>query len=95
MQPDCQSCGACCAYSDTWPEFLEEDDGDGIPEAMCDCEHGRMKCIGDRCVALVGVIGEKVACAVYPNRPSVCRQFPHGNVDYCNTVRSYFNLPPL
>lgn len=48
MSVDCQSCGACCAYSDTWPEFLDEDTCEGIPDEMCNCETGRMKCNGDR-----------------------------------------------
>lgn len=92
---DCQSCGACCAYSCCWPEFVEEEDGDGIPEEMCDCDSGRMKCNGDRCVALIGDIGVKVSCVVYQNRPSVCQEFPHGDVNNCNTVRRRFKLPPI
>ena len=91
--PDCTACGACCAYSNNWPEFSDADDLDGVPESMCDCENGRMKCDGDRCVALVGVIGERVHCSVYPSRPLVCREFIPGSPD-CNTVRAYFGLPP-
>ncbi|MBK6616280.1 YkgJ family cysteine cluster protein [Ottowia sp.] len=87
----CTRCGACCAYSDTWPEFGEEDELDGIPEHMCDSDHGRMKCDGDRCVALVGGIGQSVRCAVYEGRPNVCREFLPGTTA-CNQVRRYFGL---
>jgi len=90
----CTTCGACCAYSDTWPEFSDDDVLDGVPEHMCDCDHGRMKCHGDRCVALLGDIGHAVQCSVYESRPSVCRQFLPATAD-CNEVRRYFDLSPL
>ncbi|MBG6083168.1 YkgJ family cysteine cluster protein [Rubrivivax gelatinosus] len=90
----CVSCGACCAYSYDWPEFEEEDDLDGVPVEMCDCDHGRMKCVGDRCVALEGVIGQAVRCAIYAGRPNVCRRFLPGT-DACTQVRAYFKLPAL
>jgi hypothetical protein len=77
---DCTTCGACCAWSDTWPEFTEESDRhmEGIPMELCDCDNGRMACDGNRCRALEGRIGEKVACTIYPYRPLVCRQFQPG-----------------
>lgn len=28
-----------------------------------------------RCVALEGEVGSRVACAIYPLRPSACREF--------------------
>jgi hypothetical protein len=56
---DCQTCGACCAYSRDWPRFSLEDDAAlaRIPERFVDDERGRMRCDGDRCTALVGEIG--------------------------------------
>lgn len=90
----CTSCGACCAYSHDWPEFCEEDDLEGIPESMCDCESGRMKCIGDRCVALVGEIGVAVGCSVYASRPGVCKAFEAGS-QACAEVRRWFQLEPV
>lgn len=53
-----------------------------------------------RCVALSGVIGERVGCTIYENRPSPCREFNvHGenglsNED-CNRARAHYGLPPL
>ncbi len=92
MSFDCQSCGACCAFSYDWPEFSEEDNCEGIPLEMCDCDHGRMRCIGDRCVALSGQIGVKVSCAVYAARPVVCKQFEPGTEE-CKRVRLWTSLP--
>jgi Fe-S-cluster containining protein len=90
---DCTTCGACCAYSESWPVFGDEPDDlmDGIPIEMCDCDHGRMKCNGDRCVALHGEIGLNVACSIYTNRPFVCRDFQPGS-DGCVYVRNFFKL---
>lgn len=91
---DCQTCGACCAYSDTWPEFLDDTDGDGIPLKMIDCDAGWMRCNGDRCCALEGVIGTAVRCTVYANRP--CREFsPEHRRDDCDRVRKWSGLPPM
>jgi Fe-S-cluster containining protein len=90
----CTSCGACCAYSYDWPEFSDDDDLDGIPEELCDCDVGRMKCNGDRCVALQGQIGQAVRCVVYESRPGVCRSFKPGTSN-CNTVRRFFGLSDL
>jgi Fe-S-cluster containining protein len=93
----CQTCGACCVFSHTWPELGEEDpDSEDIPLELVDCETGRMKCDGDRCLALEGVVGKKVRCTVYAHRPKVCREFsPQNRPHDCNTVRAHSGLPPL
>ena len=41
---------------------------------------------GDRCAALEGKIGEKVGCAIYDERPNVCRAFEVGNT-LCRSFR--------
>ncbi|MGQ9367418.1 YkgJ family cysteine cluster protein [Azospirillum sp. ST 5-10] len=87
--PDCEACGACCAYSWEWPAFIGPHDGDGIPDHLT--EAGRMRCDGDRCAALAGVIGEGVWCRVYADRPLVCREFTAGS-DACRAVRRHFSL---
>jgi len=92
MSFDCLSCGACCAYSESWPAFIGDGDGDGIPDELIDFGHERMQCYGDRCSALVGEIGTLAKCSVYENRPLVCREFQSGSDD-CNMVRRKFNLP--
>lgn len=72
---DCQSCGACCAYSAEWPRFsLESDEQLAlIPEAFVAADLSGMRCENDRCLALAGEIGKHVACTIYAVRPEVCR----------------------
>lgn len=91
---DCQRCGGCCAYSASWPVLMGERDGEGIPEDLIDCGNWRMQSYGNRCAALEGEIGSKVACSVYENRPLVCREFEAGSED-CRMVRRRLKLDPL
>jgi Fe-S-cluster containining protein len=88
---DCLTCGACCAYSDTWPAFIGDGDGAGIPDELIDFDRGRMQCYGNRCSALAGEIGRRAQCSVYANRPLVCREFQAGSED-CVMVRRSFSL---
>jgi Fe-S-cluster containining protein len=88
---DCIACGACCAYSESWPAFIGDRDGEGIPEELVDIEFERMQCYGNRCSALVGEIGTHAVCSVYAHRPLVCREFQSGSDD-CLMVRRSFNL---
>jgi uncharacterized protein len=90
---DCQACGACCSYSSEWPRFSLEDDAslERIPSRFVDDEHGRMRCEGDRCSALVGEVGVATACAVYTVRPDVCKACLPGD-DECRKARIRFNL---
>jgi Fe-S-cluster containining protein len=89
----CQACGACCAYSREWPRFSLEDDAAlaRIPARFVDDEGGRMRCVGDRCTALVGEVGVATSCAVYAVRPDVCRLCLPGD-DECLRARALFNL---
>jgi Fe-S-cluster containining protein len=88
---DCLYCGACCAYSESWPTFIGDGDGGGIPDELIDFDHGRMQCHGNRCSALEGEIGSRAQCSVYPDRPLVCREFQAGSED-CIMVRRSFGL---
>jgi Fe-S-cluster containining protein len=89
----CQACGACCAYSSEWPRFSLEDDAalDLIPAAYVDDGLGRMRCVGDRCSALVGKVGVSTSCAVYAVRPDVCRACLPGD-HACETARRHFGV---
>jgi hypothetical protein len=91
MSFDCLSCGACCAYSESWPVFIGAGDGEGIADELIDFDHGRMQCYGDRCSALVGEIGIRTQCGIYEKRPLVCREFQPGSED-CIMVRRNFDL---
>jgi Fe-S-cluster containining protein len=92
----CRTCGACCAYSREWPRFTleSEADLDRIPAYLADHSHGRMRCHGDRCTALVGEVGISTCCIIYDVRPEVCRACEPGD-DACRIARERFGLPPV
>lgn len=90
---DCQSCGACCAYSRDWPRFSLEEDAAlaRIPARFVDDEAGGMRCDGDRCSALSGVVGQRTSCNAYDVRPYVCRECQPGD-EACRIAREFFKL---
>jgi len=92
----CQSCGACCAYSENWPRFTTEDDAalDLIPENFVNARQSGMRCDGDRCSALSGRIGVATSCTIYAVRPEVCRTCMPGDVE-CGMARRKWGLPAL
>ncbi|CDX27428.1 hypothetical protein MPLB_960021 [Mesorhizobium sp. ORS 3324] len=90
---DCQSCGACCAYSADWPRFSTEEDAelDRIPEELVAADQSGMRCEGGRCAALHGEVGKQTACAIYEIRPHVCRACMPGGDD-CLMARELYGL---
>jgi Fe-S-cluster containining protein len=92
----CQSCGACCGYSENWPRFTIEDDAalDAIPAALVNERLSGMRCEDNRCTALNGTIGQATACTIYALRPEVCRDCQPGDPE-CLMARRKFRLPPL
>lgn len=91
----CRSCGACCAYSRDWPRFtLETEDEIGrIPAHYMDERQAGMRCIGNRCAALGGEVGVSTACAIYEQRPHVCRACEPED-EACSMARAHFGLQP-
>ncbi|MEA3536320.1 YkgJ family cysteine cluster protein [Rhizobium sp. CC-YZS058] len=85
---DCQTCGACCAYSADWPRFSMESDAELalIPEEFVAADFSGMRCENDRCSALDGTLGQHVGCRIYAVRPQVCRTCLPGD-DECLTAR--------
>ena len=92
----CQSCGACCAYSQNWPRFTGEDDAalDLIPAKYVNERLSGMACDGDRCSALSGEVGVATSCLIYAVRPEVCRICLPGDVE-CNMARRKHGLSPI
>lgn len=90
---DCQSCGACCAYSRDWPRFSLETEAEiaRIPPQYVNDAVGCMLSIDNRCSALEGRLGEHVACRVYEVRPIVCRDCMPGDEE-CLIARRHFGL---
>lgn len=63
----CSSCGACCVDS-----LVLVDPNNKIPMHMVD--GGLMRKQFGRCIALTGRVGKKwVGCAIYDDRPKICR----------------------
>lgn len=89
----CRTCGACCAHAREWPRFTLESDQAlaRIPARMIDDGGHGMRCDGERCAALVGVVGGQVACAIYAERPDVCRDCLPGDVA-CTIARAGIGL---
>ncbi len=78
----CLKCGACCAFyrvSFHWSETLTENQG--IPLEMTQQISPYMNAmIGTdqktpSCIGLGGIVGKKVICKIYQNRPECCRSF--------------------
>jgi Fe-S-cluster containining protein len=95
-QSPCQACGACCAYSSSWPRFTTEDDAalDLIPPEFVNERLSGMRCEGDRCAALQGEIGVATACGIYAIRPDVCRICMPGDAE-CTKARRKYGLPAI
>jgi uncharacterized protein len=108
----CMRCGACCAsyrVSFYWTEAADapgDDDHFAVPVAHTEPVDAYRRCMkvvdwkSLRCVCLTGVVGEQVACAIYANRPSPCREFhlhgEHGIANpRCNEARAKHGLPQL
>ena len=96
-QDACLSCGACCAYfrvSFYWSE------GETMPEDWVEpitpvysCMKGTNQA-KPRCVALSGEIGQQVACTMYEQRSSSCKEVQAGD-EQCAKARAAHNLIPL
>ena len=104
----CLSCGACCAYYRVSFYWAEADDFTcgGVPAEMTERLSGvRLAMKGTNqsnphCSALIGEIGHRVECAIYPNRPQVCRtlhsSWSAGRADEkCDKARMAVGLAPL
>jgi uncharacterized protein len=104
MSP-CQTCGACCAAFrvDFHPSELAGGAfawENGVPAALTVPVTARLlrmrgtDASPPRCQALRGEIGLAVACSIYADRPSPCREF---DVEHpaCNQARRRHGLPAL
>ncbi|MGI2034534.1 YkgJ family cysteine cluster protein [Rhizobium panacihumi] len=90
---DCQTCGACCSYSQEWPRFTMETDEalDKVPAQFVAADQRGMRCEDNRCSALSGKVGESTSCMVYDVRPDVCRACLPGD-DECLIARAAFGM---
>lgn len=95
----CLSCGACCMsfrVSFYWSETLEY----GLPESMTEQVTPHIACMAGtnasqpHCAALGKGDAGPMACGVYQQRPSPCREVSIGD-DKCRRARALHGLPPL
>jgi hypothetical protein len=95
----CLSCGACCMtyrVSFYWAETIDL----GLPETLTEQVTPHIACMAGtnaaqpRCVALGQGDAGPMACGVYAQRPSPCRELQAGD-DKCNRARVKHGLPPL
>lgn len=72
----------------------------GLPDRFTEKVNSFYSCMAGtnqtspRCQALKGDIGENVACTVYEQRPSPCREVQAGG-EKCNRARTKHGLPPI
>lgn len=79
----CMACGACCAHYRVSFYWAEADDAPGgvVPVHLTETVSPHLRCMKGtsskpaRCVALEGEVGKLVACTIYSQRPSTCREF--------------------
>ena len=95
MTFDCQSCGACCCNTDEnraerYVDYVEVTARSALSRhprllrrltVLNDEGERHLKLRGrdQRCVALEGKLGSRVACAIYQIRPPACRQVLPGS----------------
>lgn len=108
MANPCLDCGACCAFfrvSFYWAEagpFL----GGTVPAELTTKLNPHLSAMRGtesrpaRCVALQGTIGQSVACSIYGQRPSPCRDLMPAWMagepsPQCDKARAAHGLPPL
>lgn len=104
----CQTCGACCAsfrVAFHWSEAALEAGG-AVPAELTEVlDAHRLVMRGTyagaiRCVALRGAPGGPTQCAIYPQRPSPCRDlaasWEQGEPSpQCDRARARHGLAPL
>ena len=97
----CQSCGVCCAsFRVDFSVYESQSEGGSVPEGLSvevtgsTCRMRGTDHSPPRCAALMGKLGEKVACGIYEWRPSPCREFEAGSAA-CQQARMRHGLPAI
>ncbi|WP_230969023.1 YkgJ family cysteine cluster protein [Nitrogeniibacter aestuarii] len=104
----CLGCGLCCTHFRVSFYWAEGDDAPGgyVPAHLTEKVNDFYRCMKGtgqaprRCHALEGQVGESVACRIYEQRPSPCREFEvyleNGEPNpRCNELRLKAGLSPL
>ena len=96
---DCQRCGACCATYRVSFYWAEADDAPRgtVPAALTRQVSAWHRCMAGteahpvRCVGLQGEVGQGVACSLYAQRSSTCREVQPGDAQ-CLRARARHGL---
>jgi uncharacterized protein len=104
----CLTCGACCAGFRVSFYWGEGDDAPGgfVPVQFTNQMNLMSRCMKGtdsstpRCECLSGEVGTGVACTIYENRPTPCREFKfHGEGGEenlrCNKIRAKHGMIAL
>lgn len=104
----CMTCGACCCSFRVSFYWAEADDAPGgfVPTALTEQINPHLRAMRGThpqpsgCVALEGQPGKQVACRIYLQRPSTCREFSAWEEDgqpnpVCSRARERIGLAPL
>ena len=93
----CRTCGACCAHyriSFYWDESSKAPGGH-VPVELTEELAPHLLCMKGtnsyppRCIALRGDVGKHVSCAIYENRPVLCREFNEYELDGTPNMRCF------
>lgn len=98
----CLSCGVCCMsyrVAFHWSETTAHPQGRVPVELTEPLRHHEVVMRGTRdspvrCIALHGLPGQAVRCAIHGTHPQVCREVALGS-DQCARARLMHGLPPL
>ena len=82
-QNPCISCGLCCCNFRVsfYHGEIEDMPFGWVPAEMVEKLNDSRACMkgtsqkNPRCIALSGTLGEQVACTIYEQRPTTCREF--------------------
>lgn len=103
----CLTCGACCSHFRISFYCGESTAlGGTVPDHMVYKLNDTMGCMrgteagSGRCTALSGTIGESIACTIYADRPTPCREYHVWDLDgnpnpKCQELRAKHGLPLL
>lgn len=99
---NCTACGACCAsFRVDFSVHEGEAAGGPVPVGLCESVSAHtLRLRGTdhaqpRCAALVGTLGQDVHCAIYPWRPSPCRELAAGSAACARArLRHGLSSPP-
>ncbi|WP_394788358.1 YkgJ family cysteine cluster protein [Rhodoferax sp.] len=101
MSDPCLGCGVCCAsFRVDFAVEESQEEGGSVPEGLVVEVNDRLRRMRGtdhsppRCAALMGKLGDKVACGIYEWRPSPCREFEAGSAA-CQQARMRHGLPLL